>query len=154
MAIQIYAPHSYEDLRGIPKVFLAGSIDNGQAEDWQTWLFEQLTDIKVVLLNPRRPDWDSQLECDRNNPQFREQVEWELNGLHAADFIAMYFAPNSKAPISLLEMGLFAQSKKMIVCCPKGYWRKGNVDIVCERYHIKQVETIEELLKEIQLIAG
>lgn len=153
MAIQIYAPHVYSAYEHSPKIFLAGSIDNGQAEDWQQILVDNLTDIDVVLLNPRRPDWDSALQCDSVHAKFREQVEWELQGLRDADLIIMYFSPSSKAPISLLELGLFAESNKMLVCCPEGYWRKGNVDIVCEQYQIKQLETFENLLTEIKLIA-
>lgn len=61
----------------------------------------------------------------------------------------MYFDPKTKSPISLLELGLFARTGKLIVVCPKGFWRKGNVDIVCKRYEVKQVETIEEAIKYI-----
>ena len=60
------------------------------------------------------------------------QVEWELEGLELCDIIIMYFDSNTKSPISLLELGLFAHKKKMIVFCPNGFWRKGNVDVVCK----------------------
>jgi hypothetical protein len=62
----------------------------------------------------------------------------------------MYFDPNTKSPISLLELGLFAKSGKMIVCCPNGFWRKGNVDIVAQRHGIQCVNTLEELIREVQ----
>jgi hypothetical protein len=45
----------------------------------------------------------------------------------------MYFSPETQSPISLLELGRYAGRKEMIVCCPKGFWRKGNVDILCTR---------------------
>jgi len=35
----------------------------------------------------------------------------------------------------------------MIVCCPEDFWRKGNVDIVCERYGVDQVDTLDELIE-------
>ena len=38
-------------------VFLAGSIEMGAAEDWQTRLVASLDG--VVALNPRRAAWDS-----------------------------------------------------------------------------------------------
>ncbi len=60
----------------------------------------------------------------------------ELDALDAADIIFMYFSPNTKSPISLLELGLYANTKKMLVCCPDGFWRKGNVEVVCERFDI------------------
>jgi hypothetical protein len=51
--------------------------------------------------------------------------------------ICYCFDPKGMAPITLLELGLFAQSdKKIVVCCPDGYWRKGNVDILCSRLGI------------------
>ena len=120
----------------------------GKAENWQQRLGKELKDITV--LNPRRDDWDSSWIQSINNPQFREQVEWELEAQEKADIIAMYFDKSTKSPITLLELGLFARSKKMIVCCPDGFWRKGNVDIVCKRYGIKQVDTINDLIIEVQ----
>jgi hypothetical protein len=47
----------------------------------------------------------------------------------------MYFCPDSKSPISLLELGLF-KDKSIFVVCPAGFYRNGNVDIVCDRYDI------------------
>lgn len=117
-------------------VFLAGSIDMGKAVDWQTDLAGKLDDTGALFLNPRRVDWDSSWEQNIRNDQFREQVEWELDGLDRADIVALYFDPKGQAPISLLELGLHAQEGKVVVYCPKGYWRKGNVEVVCKRFGI------------------
>lgn len=140
----IYPPHPIP-AQGA-KVFLAGSIEMGQAPDWQQTVINALSDMKCVMLNPRRPDWDSSWKADISNPVFVEQVEWELEGQEQADIIAMYLDPATKAPISLLELGLFAHTHKLVVCCPEGYWRKGNVDIVCQRYDIAQVPTLADLI--------
>jgi hypothetical protein len=130
-------------------VFLAGSIELGHAENWQTSLEEKLSGSDIIILNPRRDDWDSSWTQSKTNPKFREQVEWEIAALEKANIIAMYFEPHTKSPVSLLELGLFARSGKMIVCCPEGFWRKGNVDIVCETYGVKQVESLNDLAKYI-----
>lgn len=134
---------------GIFSVFLAGSIEEGRADKWQDWVTAQLAGIDISIYNPRRDDWDSSWVQSIDNPQFKEQVEWELNALELADLILMYFDPRTKSPISLLEFGLYANNtdkrRDMIVCCPEGFWRKGNVDIVCERYKITQVPTIVDL---------
>ena len=65
----------------------------------------------------------------------------------------MYLDPDSKAPISLLELGLYADRANIILVCPEGYWRKGNVDIVAEVYDIPVFtglwDGIEELKKQI-----
>jgi hypothetical protein len=126
-------------------VFLAGSIDLGDSENWQAVLEEKLSGSDIIILNPRRDDWDSSWTQSKTNPKFREQVEWELAALEKANLIAMYFEPHTKSPVSLLELGLFARSGKMVVCCPEGFWRKGNVDIVCEIYGIPQVESLNDL---------
>lgn len=139
-----------------PSVFLAGSIEMGKAEDWQTRVTNGLSDLPVTILNPRRDDWDSSWQQKKENAQFREQVEWELSALERANVIAMYFDPSTMSPISLLELGLHADisnpnsRSKLIVCCPEGFWRKGNVDIVCELYRIRQVETIEALIAALR----
>jgi hypothetical protein len=59
----------------------------------------------------------------------------------------MYFDKDTKSPITLLELGLFARGGTIIVCCPEGYWRKGNVDVVCEKYDIVQVDTLDKLIE-------
>ena len=59
----------------------------------------------------------------------------------------MYIDPQTKSPISLLELGLFAHSKKLLVVCPDGFWRKGNVEVVCSQYDIPLFDSIEDLKK-------
>ena len=122
-------------------VFLAGSIEMGTASPWQQELVKQFP-IGINFLNPLRDNWDSSWVQELNCPNFYEQVTWELDMLDRADIIPVYFDPNTKSPITLLELGLhafdvdYAGRPKLIVCCPDGYWRKGNVDIVCQRYGI------------------
>ncbi len=138
----------------IPKqgkaIFLAGSIEMGRAQNWQDYLIQNIDHGQLLILNPRRKDWDNSWKEEIENPQFNEQVNWELSALERADLIVMYFDPNTKSPISLLELGLFAKSKKMIVCCPKGFWKKGNVDVVCQRYGIEQLADLDEIIDEIK----
>ena len=129
----------------VPIVFLAGSIEQGTAEDWQALVGRACEDLGVVFLNPRRDAWDSSWEQRIDNPHFRGQVEWELDGLQRASMIIFYFAPSTRSPVTLLELGLYAASGKAVVCCPEGFWRKGNVDITCARFGIPQVPTLEAL---------
>jgi len=131
-------------------VFLAGSIESDTAKKWQDIVIDRLSNEKVTLFNPRRNSWDSSWKQEINNPRFKEQVTWELDALEGADIIIMYFDIATKSPITLLEFGLFAKSKKMIVCCPDGFWRKGNVDIVCERYQIDQALSLDDLIDKIK----
>jgi hypothetical protein len=41
---------------------------------------------------------------------------------------------------------LFAKSGKLLVCCPEGYWRRGNVEVVCARYQIPAVARFQDLV--------
>lgn len=145
----IKAPEQY-DADNALKIFLGGSIDMGVAENWQDRLAKDLSDYAdedVVLLNPRRDDWDSTWVQDPTpGTQFYEQVEWELVNQEQAHGIVYYFAADSKSPITLLELGLF-KDHPVIVCCPKQFYRYGNVKMVCDRYDIAMVETYEDLVK-------
>lgn len=133
-----------------PRLFLGGSIDMGNAPDWQAEMTRALADMNVVILNPRRPDWNPAWKPEASEPEFRRQVEWELAALEASDVIVIYFAPGSQSPISLLEMGLHARSGKLIVLAPDGFWRKGNVDITAQAYGVQQVTSMEELLAAVR----
>lgn len=87
------------------------------------------------------------MEQSESNKVFRGQVEWELDAQERADFVMLYFDPATKSPISLLELGLFHH--KMLVCCPNGFWRKGNVDIVCQRYGVPMYPDLQSLRRAV-----
>jgi len=149
----IKAPHSIAknyNRRG-KRIFLAGTIEMGNSEDWQSQVEEALINTGYTLLNPRRDEWDSSWEQKIENPQFYQQVNWELDALDKSEIIIMNLLPDSKSPISLLELGLYANSGKLLVCCPEGFWRKGNVEVVCERYDIPLYDNLEELLNTLTL---
>lgn len=126
----------------------------GVAENWQERLTKELSDLDCTIFNPRRDDWDSSWEQSIHNEKFKEQVDWELNQLDQAKIIALYFDPSTKSPISLLELGLYAKTDKLVVCCPEGFWRKGNVEIVCERYGIPLFTDIDSFIVRIKSIMG
>lgn len=144
-------PNPY--LKSGKTLFLAGSIEMGSALLWQDEVVTYLKEIPVHVLNPRRDAWDSDWLQDIHNPIFSEQVTWELDGilLHA-DIVFFYFDPNTKSPITLLELGLcLSQGKKVIVCCPEGFWRKGNVDITCRRFDVPVYVDLSLALNELSL---
>mgnify|MGYP001605977377 CR=1 FL=1 len=137
-------------------IFLAGTIEMGNSHDWQKEACEliemqldQRSFKKICIYNPRRTKWESNLEQSIYNMIFNQQVNWELDCLDKSTHIIMYFDKNSKSPISLLELGLFAKSGKLHVICPEGFYRKGNIDIVCNNYRIPQYESLKELTHKI-----
>jgi hypothetical protein len=136
----------------ISSVFLAGTIEMGNSIDWQAHAIEVLAEAASVIYNPRRPDWDSSWTQEIDSPEFNVQVTWELTHIETADVVVMYIDPQSKSPITLLELGLIASSHpgKLHVCCPDGFYRKGNVDIVCNRYGVRTYETLDVMLESVK----
>jgi hypothetical protein len=143
------APQAIETIEG-RSVFLAGSIDMGNAANWQEEVTDHFRNKNCTVLNPRRDDWDSSWKQTIEDPQFKEQVNWELDAMDKADIIIMNFLPGSQAPITLLELGLNANSGKLFVCCPQAFWRSGNVYIVCKKYNIPLFSDIKILLKTLE----
>jgi|ERR1051326_538523 hypothetical protein len=133
-----------------PSIFLAGSIEMDTAERWQERAEKMFENTNFVVLNPRRDEWDSSWEQNYDNPQFRQQVEWELRGLENSNYKIFYFSPGTMSPITLLELGRAASEWNTAVVCPEGYQRKGNVDIFCEVNKIPQFNTLEEAVQFIK----
>lgn len=126
-----------------PLVFLSGSIEMGAAPLWQDELEHRFQNLPGTLFNPRRDDWDPSWEQSIYNPQFRQQVLWELGGLKISDLVFVYFVPGTKSPITLLEFGMMLLRRPVVVC-PPGFWRKGNIDIVCAVHEIPVYEEFDE----------
>ncbi len=149
--IEIKAPGDYASVTGKKAIFLGGSIEMGRAENWQERVVSALRHLDLLILNPRRVSWNASAEQSFDNPDFRAQVEWELDALDRADMVVMYFAPETRSPITLLELGIQAARapKKLVVCCPEGFWRKGNVDIVCHRFGVQQVPALQDMIKVV-----
>jgi hypothetical protein len=136
-------------------VFLAGSIEQGAAEAWQARLTAALDPEHLVVLNPRRDEWDASWRQSIDEPKFRDQVMWELDGLERADVIAMWFAPETKSPITLLELGLHVRGGKLVVGCPEGFWRRGNLEVVCARFDVPLLATWDAFVARVRgAVAG
>lgn len=137
-----------DDMSGFTKVFLAGTIDMGNSEDWQaetkSW-FEQRQG-RYILFNPRRDSWNGGADGE-----MEYQVNWELGHLEQADIILMNILGSSKSPVTLLEMGLYASSGKLYVACEPSYYRYDNVRITCSYYGVPLYNSLDELLEALPL---
>lgn len=145
----VKAPNKIEGLNEFSiTIFLGGSIEMGAAENWQDRLCNHFSNNDdLIFLNPRRDDWDSSWEqIPEEGTKFYEQVSWELEHQDISDIIVYYFDPNTKSPITLLELGSYGSlnPEKVIVCCPDGFWRKGNVVMFCKHHGIQICDTFEE----------
>ena len=69
-----------------------------------------------------------------------------------ADVRCYYFAPDTKAPITLLELGLYMSDldHELVVYCPKSFWRYGNVKILCDRFAIDCHEDEDSFLEALR----
>ena len=64
--------------------------------------------------------------------------------------ITIYLYLGTISLISLMELGLFIKTKKMVICYPEGFYRRGNMQAVCDKYSGKLVETLDKLVKEVK----
>ncbi len=131
-------------------VFTAGSIEMGDAVNWQPLMAGLLRDLPITVCNPRKGHWDQSITQQAKDKYFKQQVKWELDALEQADVICFFFDTATKSPVSLLELGLWAGSDKVIVCCGDKYWKSGNVHLTCERYDIPYVKNFEDLVREVK----
>ena len=138
-----------EPNHGKISLFTAGSIEMGAAVPWQSRLIEYLEHLPITISNPRKGYWNPAIDVKSKDVEFRMQVEWEMNALRAASVICFFFDVNTISPVTLMELGMWASSGKVIVCCASDYWRSGNVDIVCDRYNIPRVDSFENLIPAV-----
>ena len=61
---------------------------------------------------------------------------------------------NDNRNIEEVTLGLPGRDGKCVVCCPRGFWRKGNVDLVCERLGIPQVDDLGALAAAVRRRCG
>jgi len=133
-------------------IFFGGSIDQGVAKEWQSELTEKLSsyNFDIRILNPRRDDFDATQKQTIDNPYFKEQVTWELDGLDRSDLIVMFLQEDTLSPISMMEIGLYINTldwnKQMIICCPPKFWRRGNIEVLVDRFpfHSKLVDNFKD----------
>ena len=135
----------------IKSVFLAGTIDNGNSFNWQDDIITELinSDKSCEIYNPRRKHWNP----NPSKEEIENQIKWEQDHLDKADIIAMVLLDDSKSPISLLEIGLYAKSKKLIIFCTPNFYRWDNVRLTCEKYNIELIQDLNPLIITNKIIS-
>ncbi len=124
-----------------PHLFLAGSIAQGKATNWQESAIDffraQATLTDLVIINPRHENWDATFEY-----------------LEKADAVVMWLEPGTLSPMSLFELGLMSGwtsaglLNKLVIGCQPGFWRRDSVEMISNRYRIRLVESFAEMLQE------
>ncbi|KAH8804646.1 hypothetical protein F5884DRAFT_859267 [Xylogone sp. PMI_703] len=147
----VQAPIAYTHSPDRATIFLAGSIST-----WRSSLFKHFSNHPITFLDPYRPDWDSTWKEDIECEKFRTQTQWELDMQDKATLVAFWFQPETLAPVSLLELGLVLgkrgsnASREVVVMCPEKYWKRGNVQVVCHRYGVEVVDSLENLCEALE----
>jgi hypothetical protein len=105
-------------------VFIAGGITN--CPDWQSEFIDFCKTSRlgenVVLLNPRRANFDTSVTSDTVT-----QIEWEYDALERADIVVVWFPWETVCPITLFEVGrewTRREPDEVIVGCHVDYSKK------------------------------
>ncbi|HLC78071.1 MAG TPA: nucleoside 2-deoxyribosyltransferase domain-containing protein [Candidatus Nanoarchaeia archaeon] len=127
-------------------IFIAGGITN--CPDWQAKLVELLKDEKIVLINPRRDDFDaSKSSIDE------EQISWEFDHIEKADAVSFWFPKETLCPITLYELGKeISSGKQIFIGIHPEYKRKKDVEIQSKLANskVKIVYSLKDLGKEVK----
>lgn len=160
----------YAFTKKVQTMFLAGTIDMGNSEDWQAQVISEMEQTNIGrdkeftlrIFNPRRRDFQKDAAQTMENEYFYEQVMWEQTFINISDIIFFNFLPDSKSPVTMMELGEMVKhtgknDKAIIVVCPKEFWRRGNVEVFCKEVlgssanaFVKFCETFDEGLAELR----
>ena len=157
--MQVVKPPYKTPIETNVSLFLGGTIDMGNSKDWQSEVIESLKNLDITVYNPRRDDWDSSWVQDPTpGTKFYEQVMWEMSRQYDADIILYHFEPNSKSPITFLELGAFgvnydiSETNYVIVSCPTSFYRYGNIAIFCQIYKIPLFNNLEVAVQYVKKV--
>ncbi len=136
MLTVVTPPSLYFPSRG-PKIFLAGSVGNGNAPDWQSRIIDYMqtnwTEKNVTVYNPRRPSGEFLPENEV------EQATWTISMLNAADYIILHLTGDTGSPISTFELGLFVADERLHLSIDDSYSRKEIIEIHYDFFGIGQI---------------
>ena len=124
-------------------IFLAGSIDNKLSGNWRKQFIDKL-DSKDSFFDPTHDKHDN-----LNEKEMIAHIEWELEALSMSDKIILNFLPNALSPISLVELGLYVASKKLLVICPKEFYKSRYVYTLCKKHNTPIFLNLEEAINTL-----
>lgn len=120
-----------------PYLFLAGSMDLDKVLSWRQEFINCFFETYHFL------DPTNKLHGSLTNTQMKSHILWELEALELADIVVLNLLPKAKSPISLVELGLYAKSGKLIVICPENFYQKRYVKTLCEYYKVPLYSSLD-----------
>jgi hypothetical protein len=124
-------------------IFLAGSMDTQLFHNWRKQVIDTyLGDYN--FFDPTNRNYEK-----LNFLDMKLHIQWELDALEMSDKILLNFLPDALSPISLVELGLYVSSNKLIVVCPKEFYKSSYVHALCEKYNTPIFNEINSALTEL-----
>jgi len=118
-------------------IFLAGSMDHKQEGSWRDEISAEFG--MYSIFDPTNNNHDH-----LNTKEMKRHINWELNALQLSDIILLNFLPDALSPISLVELGMYVRSNKLIVICPQEFYKSNYVHTLCEKYNTPIFNNITE----------
>ena len=119
------------------RIYLSGAM---LGSDWQSKFIKKLGDLRVDVFSPRYPSSHIASVPDGI-------FEWEMDHMSIANVIAFYFSPEDSCSSALMALGMYAKTDRVIVCCEDTFEHKGDIDALCEREDVPQVDSLKTLIK-------
>ncbi|MEI7718356.1 MAG: nucleoside 2-deoxyribosyltransferase domain-containing protein [archaeon] len=127
-------------------LFLAGGISG--CKIWQNDLVKLLEDTSLVLINPRRKNFDI-----KDLTLEKKQITWEYEHLERASAVSFWFPSETVCPITLYELGKISQTDKpLFIGIDRNYTRINDISIQTKliRPDVKVVYSLEGLAEQIK----
>jgi len=144
---EIQCPQRFEPNRTDVSLFIAGGISN--CPWWQKDLVALLEDTNLVLLNPRRSEYNM-----ANLNLEEDQIKWEHEHLKKATAYVFWFPRETVCPITLFELGAVTTpgGKRVFVGTHPDYSRKRDIrwQMILRRPEIDVVNSLEKLAGQIK----
>lgn len=129
--------------KGAKYIFLAGSMDTSVKNNWRDDVVHVLGEV-YNFYDPTNNNHDM-----LNDIEMREHIKWELDALNMSDKILLNFLPDAQSPISLVELGLYVSSNKLIVICPKEFHQSRYVRVLCKQYNTPLFNKMDDALRTL-----
>ncbi|MDG1333826.1 MAG: nucleoside 2-deoxyribosyltransferase domain-containing protein [Crocinitomicaceae bacterium] len=132
------------DISQIPQdrasVFLAGSMATTRKNNWRQTATRTFQ-AAYHFFDPTNPRHNN-----LNDEEMRNHIKWELEAMKLSDIIILNFLPDSLSPISLVEIGMYISSNKLVVVCPKEFYKWRYIDTLCNEYNTPIFNQLEDVL--------
>lgn len=145
--LHVEAPRPYTGNE--TSLFLAGGITG--CPDWHAEVLAQLSDLPLVVLNPRRAQFPQE------EAAIREQIVWEHTYLRKATAISFWFPQETLCPITLYEFGAWSMTNKKLFAGTHPHYQRIQdlrIQTALTRPDISLVESLDALIHDIRAWAS